>query len=44
VRAVVCRTWGEVEQLALEDVPSPEPGRDELLIDVRATVMPDAQA
>src|SRR5262245_9557780 len=37
MRAVVCRAWGEVEQLALEDVPSPVPGRDELLIDVKAT-------
>jgi len=37
MRAVICRAWGEVEQLTLEDVPSPVPGRDEVLIDVKAT-------
>src|SRR5262249_58625357 len=37
MRAVICRAWGEVEQLTLEDVPSPAPGPDEVLIDVKAT-------
>jgi len=37
MRAVICRAWGEVEQLTLEDVPTPVPGRDEVLIDVKAT-------
>jgi NADPH2:quinone reductase len=37
MRAVICRAWGEVEQLTLEDVPAPVPGRGEVLIDVEAT-------
>jgi len=37
MRAVICRAWGAVESLTVEDVPPPSPGRDEVLIDVRAT-------
>jgi NADPH:quinone reductase len=37
MRAVICRAWGAVENLAIEDVPSPVPAADEVLIDVRAT-------
>jgi NADPH2:quinone reductase len=39
MRAVVCRAWGEVENLTLDDVPAPTPGEDEVLIDVRATAV-----
>ncbi len=34
MRAVVLRTYGGPEVLGIEDVPSPEPGPDQLLIDV----------
>ena len=37
MRAVICRAWGAVESLTVEDVPPPSPARDEVLIDVRAT-------
>jgi NADPH:quinone reductase len=37
MRAVICRAWGEVETLKIEDVPTPTPGRGQVLIDVRAT-------
>jgi len=39
VKALVCRAWGEVESLTLEDVPAPSPKRDEVLIDVKATAL-----
>jgi len=37
MRAVICRAWGAVEDLAIEDVPAPTPAADEVLIDVRVT-------
>jgi NADPH2:quinone reductase len=37
VRAVVCRAWGEVEDLTIEDVAAPVPGPGEVLIEVKAT-------
>jgi NADPH2:quinone reductase len=37
VRAVICRAWGAIDTLTLEDVPPPTPGPGQLLIDVRAT-------
>jgi len=37
MRALICRAWGELETLALADVPSPVPGKGELLIDVVAS-------
>ena len=37
MRAVICRAWGEVDTLSVEDVPPPMPAADEVLIDVRAT-------
>jgi NADPH2:quinone reductase len=37
MRAVICRAWGEVESLTLEDVAAPTPGPGEVLIDVKAT-------
>src|SRR5499426_883540 len=39
MRAVICRAWGPIEDLAVEDVPSPTPAADEVLIDVRATAV-----
>jgi NADPH2:quinone reductase len=39
VKALVCRAWGEVEALTLEEVPAPAPKRDEVLIDVEATAL-----
>jgi NADPH2:quinone reductase len=44
VKALVCRAWGEVESLTLEDVPAPSPKRDEVLIDVKATAVNYADA
>jgi NADPH:quinone reductase len=41
---VLCRAWGEVEELTLEDVLSPRPGADEVLIDVKATAVNYADA
>src|SRR5262250_1830181 len=37
MRAVICRAWGAVEDLTIEDVPAPTPAADEVLIEVRAT-------
>ncbi|MFI5280109.1 MAG: NADPH:quinone oxidoreductase family protein [Gemmatimonadales bacterium] len=39
MRAVVCRAWGEVESLKLEEVPPPTPRAGEVLIDVEATAV-----
>ena len=39
MRAVICRAWGEVESLTVEDVPAPTPARGQVLIDVRATAV-----
>jgi NADPH:quinone reductase len=39
MRAVVCRAWGEVESLKIEDVPAPTPGPGQVLIDVKATAV-----
>ena len=37
MRAVICRAWGAVEDLTIEEVPALAPAADEVLIDVRAT-------
>src|SRR5262252_6394289 len=37
MRAVICRAWGAVEDLTIEDVSAPTPAADEVLIDVRVT-------
>jgi len=37
MRAVICRAWGEIESLTIDDVPAPTPGPGQLLIDVKAT-------
>jgi NADPH2:quinone reductase len=39
MRAVICRAWGEVESLKVEDVPPPAPGPGQVLIDVNATAV-----
>ena len=36
MRAVVCNAWGPPEALAVEDVPEPRPGADDVLVRVRA--------
>lgn len=36
MRALLCTAWGGPESLTLGDVPSPEPGSGEVLIEVRA--------
>ena len=37
MKAVVCRAWGPVDDLKLEDVAPPSPGPGQLVIDVKAT-------
>ena len=37
MRALICRAWGSIEGLTVEDVAPPVPAADEVLIDVRAT-------
>src|SRR5688500_10142053 len=37
MRAVICRAWGPVDDLKLEDVAPPAPGPGQLRIDVKAT-------
>src|SRR5262245_20170516 len=44
MRAIVCREWGEVESLKLEDVAAPLPKADEIVIDVKATAINYADA
>jgi NADPH2:quinone reductase len=39
MRAVVLRSYGGPEVLAIEEVPDPVPGPDEVLIDIRATAL-----
>jgi NADPH:quinone reductase len=37
MRAVICRAWGPVDALAVEDVAAPAPGPGQVLIDVAAS-------
>ena len=37
MRAVICRAWGEVEDLEVADVAPPAPGPGEVVIEVKAT-------
>src|SRR5262249_62162997 len=39
MRAVLCRAWGEVDDLRVEEVPTPAPGPGEVLIAVKATAV-----
>jgi NADPH2:quinone reductase len=44
MRAVVCRAWGAVDDLHVEEVAPPVPGRDDVLIAVKATAVNYADA
>ncbi len=44
MRAVLCRAWGPIENLTIEDVPVPTPAAGEVLIDVKATAVNYADA
>ncbi len=39
MRAVICRAWGEVDTLKVEEAPTPTPKPDEVLIAVKATAV-----
>ena len=39
MRAVICRAWGEVDGLRIEDVTAPAPGPDDVVISVKATAV-----
>src|SRR5882724_587776 len=44
MRAVICRAWGEVDDLKVEEVSAPTPGPDEVLIAVKAPAVNYADA
>jgi NADPH2:quinone reductase len=44
MRAVICRAWGKVDELTIEEVEPPTPGSGEVLIDVKATAVNYADA
>ncbi|HZF04866.1 MAG TPA: NADPH:quinone oxidoreductase family protein [Patescibacteria group bacterium] len=44
MRAVICRAWGEVEDLTVEEAAPPVPARGQVLIDVKATAVNYADA
>jgi len=44
MRAVICRAWGEVDDLKVEEVSAPTPGPDDVLIAVKATAVNYADA
>ena len=44
MRAVICRAWGEVDGLRIEDVAPPAPGPDDVVIAVKATAVNYADA
>ena len=37
MRALICRGWGPIDDLTVEEIAPPAPAADEVLIDVRAT-------
>ncbi len=37
MKAVLCKSWGPPDALAVEDVPSPSPGRGQILVSVKAS-------
>jgi len=39
VRALLCREYGPIENLKVEDVPSPRPGPGEVLVEVKASAL-----
>ena len=44
MRAVICRAWGEVDDLRVEEIAVPTPGPDDVLIAVKATAVNYADA
>src|SRR5215470_13150235 len=44
MRAVICRAWGAVEDLTVEEIAPPRPGPGEVLIAVKATAVNYADA
>jgi NADPH:quinone reductase len=44
VKALLCREYGPIERLTVEDVPSPHPGPNEVVVEVKASSLnfPDA--
>ena len=44
MRAVICRAWGAVEDLTVEESAPPRPGPGEVLIAVKATAVNYADA
>ena len=44
MRALLCREYGPIERLRVEDVPSPRPGPNEVVVEVKASSLnfPDA--
>src|SRR5204863_3565009 len=44
MRALLCREYGPIERLRVEDVPSPRPAPNEVVVDVKASSLnfPDA--
>ncbi len=44
MKALLCREYGPIERLSVEEVPSPRPGPDEVVIEVKASSLnfPDA--
>src|SRR5262244_2896150 len=44
MRAVICRAWGEVDGLELQEVAAPTPGPDDVVIAVKATAVNYADA
>src|SRR3989441_5954813 len=44
MRAVICRAWGEVDDLRVEEVSAPPPGPGDVLIAVKATAVNYADA
>ncbi len=39
MRALICRQWGDIDDLAIGEMPVPEPAPDEVLIRVKATAV-----
>ena len=44
MKALMCHAYGPIDSLKVEDVPSPQPGPDQVLITVKAAALnfPDA--
>ena len=44
MKALLCREYGPIDRLTVEEVPSPHPGRDEVVVEVKASSLnfPDA--